>query len=235
MTTVVRASIPVQELALSQTFASLPDLAVKAERVVQSGRDVVMPLMWVRNTEPEQFGAACEQDPTVENVELLAEFEDEFLYRMEWTDQIELLLQMLTNSEASILAIYGEGECWHLRLLCPSRDHLSEIKTFCSEHELQFAIDAIHEMDGEPASRYGLTTTQYEALVTAVQMGHFQVPKEVDLDVVAEELGISHQALSECLRRGTQTLIEDTLMVGLSETDEPSDKTAPQSDSGIGT
>lgn len=44
--------------------------------------------------------------------------------------------------------------------------------------------------------------------------GLLQRVRRVDLDDLADGLGISHQPLSERLRRGQQALIEDTLLVG---------------------
>ncbi|MGM0590035.1 MAG: hypothetical protein ACQETI_00155 [Halobacteriota archaeon] len=48
---------------------------------------------------------------------LLAEFDDEFLYRMEWVAHVRLLLQMLTNSKATVLDARGRNDRWHLRVL----------------------------------------------------------------------------------------------------------------------
>ncbi|MGM0590036.1 MAG: helix-turn-helix domain-containing protein [Halobacteriota archaeon] len=91
---------------------------------------------------------------------------------------------------------------------------LSSTHDFCEDHGLAFDIESIRELDGEPAGRYGLTSDQYDALVTAFERGFFQVPREVTLEDLAGELDISHQALSERLRRGTDALVEDTLVIG---------------------
>ncbi|MBX0294329.1 helix-turn-helix domain-containing protein [Haloarcula nitratireducens] len=224
MPTIVRATVPATEVALAETFAALSTLEVEAERIVKSGEKVVMPLLWVRNTGVEEFESACADDPTIDDAELLADFDDELLYRMHWIEQVGLLLQMLTNGQATILNAFGTEEQWHLRMLYPSRDHLSETREFCIEHELEFTVDAIREMEGDPSGRYGLTTEQYEALVTAVRRGYFEVPRAINLEELADELGVSHQAVSECLRRGTEALIEDTLLVGFpeQETQSPS-------------
>ena len=39
-----------------------------------------------------------------------------------------------------------------------------------------------------------------------------EVPRETSLQACAQEMGLSHQALSERLRRGTEALVEDTLL-----------------------
>ena len=79
---------------------------------------------------------------------------------------------------------------------------------------MSFAIESIREMDRQPSGRFGLTEGQYHALLTAVEHGYYDVPQRRTLKELAEEFDISHQALSERLRRGTESLIEDTLLVG---------------------
>ncbi len=64
-----------------------------------------------------------------------------------------------------------------------------------------------------PAGQYGLTDPQYEVLTLACDRGYFAIPRQAELDDLAEELGVSHQALSERLRRGVEALVTDTLLV----------------------
>jgi predicted DNA binding protein len=88
---------------------------------------------------------------------------------------------------------------------------------FCDEHGLNFEVSSIRELDSEPAGRYGLTTQQYEVLATAASQGYFEVPRAVTLEELAEEFDVSHQAVSERLRRAVNALVEDTLFVGLND------------------
>jgi predicted DNA binding protein len=77
-----------------------------------------------------------------------------------------------------------------------------------------FTRENIWELERQPSGRYGLTDEQYEALVEAYQRGYFEVPLGITLAELAEELGVSHQALSERVRRGTGALVDDTLLIG---------------------
>jgi predicted DNA binding protein len=61
-------------------------------------------------------------------------------------------------------------------------------------------------------SEVGLTAPQREALTLAVESGYYDVPADVTLDSLSELLGITSQALSERLNRGTKTLVEATLL-----------------------
>jgi hypothetical protein len=224
MPTLVTGTVPADQLALSHTLASLPDLLFEVERIVSSGDDALMPLLWVRGPSRERVEATLEDDPTVDNVELVGDFTDEWLFQMEWIDHVDLLVQMITNSEATVLDAVGRDGQWKLRVLYPERTLFSKTHEFCEDHGLDFDVTTIRELEGEPAGRYGLTNDQYEVLAEAARMGYFEVPREVSLEELAEELGVSHQAASERIRRATNALVEDALFVGLNEYDRSEER-----------
>jgi predicted DNA binding protein len=214
MATIVRGTVPADELALNHTLSELPDLEIECERVVKSGEDVIMPLLWVRHGDHDEIDAVLDADPTVDEVNCLSTFDDEYLYRMTWTGHVHLLVHMLTNGEATVLDAYGRKDRWTLRVVYPDRDHLSGTHDFIDEHGLTFDVESIRELDGEPAGRFGLTERQYRALVEATEGGYYDVPRRMTLEELAADLDVSHQALSETLRRGIEALVEDTLVVG---------------------
>jgi predicted DNA binding protein len=216
---IVRGEIPAEEFALYEALRSLPGVEFEVERVVQSGDEAAMPLMWIRNAEQEAVENAIEVDPSVRDLTLLSAFDDELLYRMNWVSEVDLVLQMLTNSEATITDAYGTDGRWYLRILYPDRDSLAKTTQFAGDEDLTFDVTAIREMQGEPSGRFGLTNAQFEALTTALENGYYKVPRELDQSDLAGELDISHQALSERLRRATGALVEDALLVGATAAD----------------
>ncbi|WP_233553897.1 helix-turn-helix domain-containing protein [Halococcus sp. IIIV-5B] len=104
----------------------------------------------------------------------------------------------------------GRNDEWKLRILFPDRDSLSATYDYCTEEALTLTVNRIHELDGEHRDEYGLT----ETLVAAVEAGYFDIPQQATLDELADEIGITHQALSERLHRGHKTLIENALIIG---------------------
>ena len=54
---------------------------------------------------------------------------------------------------------------------------------------------------------------QRSALVTALEMGYFDVPRQVELADVAAELDLSPNAVSERIRRGEANLFRSALTV----------------------
>lgn len=214
MAIIIRGTVPADEFALGHALQRVPDLEIECERIVQSGEHSILPLLWVRASDVDAVEAALDEDPTVDRVQCLSAFEEEHLYRMEWVDRVHLLLQMITNGDATILDAHGRDGHWQLRALYPDRSDFSRTHEFVADHGLTFDVDSIREMDGDPAGRFGLTDDQHEALVAAARRGYYDVPRSVTLEELADELSVSHQALSEQLRRGTGSLMEDTLLVG---------------------
>ncbi|WP_248515805.1 helix-turn-helix domain-containing protein [Salinarchaeum laminariae] len=217
MAIIIRGTVPAEEFALSHTLQELPEVEFECERIVQSGERSILPLLWVRSRENDAVEAALEADPTVDAVNCLSLFEAEALYQMQWVDHVRLLLHMITNGEATVLDAHGRDGTWQLRALYPNREYFSQTHEFVAEHGLTFDVESIREMDGDPAGRYGLTDDQYAALVEAAKRGYYDVPRSVTLEELSEELSVSHQALSEQLRRGTGALMEDTLLVGTAD------------------
>jgi len=58
-----------------------------------------------------------------------------------------------------------------------------------------------------------LTAAQREALSAAKEHGYYEVPRKVSTRDLADELDMSHQNLSELLRRATSKLIDETLTI----------------------
>lgn len=58
-----------------------------------------------------------------------------------------------------------------------------------------------------------LTETQRETLVAALRSGYYEVPRETALSELAEEFGISSQALSNRFRRAHKSLAENAVLI----------------------
>lgn len=220
VTTIAEFQIPAEEFALCETLKRLSDLEVEVDRVVAHGTTHVMPFVWVSGDGFEEATSVFEADPSVEDVELLTELDEERFYRMSWTDRTEIVGHMLIERNATVQrAVASEGR-WHLRVLFPERDDLSATNDYAKEKEFTLDLIRVYDVDAIRRVQYDLTDAQHEALVEAFERGYFEVPRNVDQIQLAEELDISHQALSERLRRGNHDLIKNALLVD-EEGDEP--------------
>jgi hypothetical protein len=64
-----------------------------------------------------------------------------------------------------------------------------------------------------PVAGRGLTAAQREAIRAAADRGYFKVPREVSLKELAEQLGVSEQAVSQRLRRGLGNLVAGSVEI----------------------
>jgi predicted DNA binding protein len=54
---------------------------------------------------------------------------------------------------------------------------------------------------GTKTDRYGLTVKQKQAVAAAISMGYYSWPKKVNLEELAERLGVKRRTLQENLRK----------------------------------
>lgn len=217
MSTIAELTVPAREFALQDTLAAVPNVEFEVERVVAHGEGRLMPFVWVRTGDFEAFEAALDDDLTVDEVECLSTLQEERLYRMDWVDSIRLLVHALLEADSTILSATGTDDHWRFRLLFPDREALSAMDDHCRSAGLEFEIVSIYELEGNRRGQYSLTREQHDTLVEGVEKGYYKVPRDLTLGEFADTLGVSHQALSERLRRGHHNLIESTLITGPTE------------------
>lgn len=218
MTVITHFTIPATDLALAETFQTVPETTVVCEQHVACSTSTPLPLIQVTAPEQAAVDAALSADPTVETFTALDDTGPTWLYRIEWTPRVDHVVGMLTHADAIICDAAGSADGWQLRVHYPDREALRTTHEFCTEHNLSLEIHTIRSAEGDTQSYLGpgstLTPEQYEAISYAYTQGYFAVPRAVDLQAVSDEIGISHQALSERLRRAHHALIEETLTTG---------------------
>jgi predicted DNA binding protein len=222
MSTIAEIRVPTDEFVLRETLETVDDAEFEVMRVAAHGSDDVIPFLIARAADQDALEAALDEDMSVKNVTPLAASDEDWLYRMEWVEDIRFVLHVLTEEEGTILSAYGNSEGWHLRIMFTDRESLSTTFEFCDQQGLSLDIERIYELeDATRRGQYGLTAEQLDTLLTAYNRGFYDIPRVRTMNELAEGIGISHQALSERLRRGHRNLIENTLVVG--SANEPAD------------
>ncbi|MFC6905339.1 helix-turn-helix domain-containing protein [Halalkalicoccus tibetensis] len=212
--TIVEIELPADEFALSRTLSELENVEFEIERFVAQDMDHVMPFVWVTGNDGEAIKECLERDESVDSLERLSELEGEWLYRMEWVERIQTVVQILVEEQGSILAAFGDESGWQLRVLFAQRDALSRTYDYCQDAGLTIDIRSVYRLDDGREGRFGLTDEQQDTLVAAFDSGYFDVPRSITLTDLAADLDISHQALSERLRRGQKSVLKNTVIIG---------------------
>lgn len=208
--------LPAQEIALHETFSAVPDLTFECVQLVASSDQTVVPLLWMTTDDYSALKTALTADPSVDSAKELLKADGRRLYRLDWSDDVCLTFRVLLDPETVLLDGFGADDRWTFELLFPTRDALGRTCDRCQLYGVNYSIDRIrgidYEGDDTPQSTHlGLTAQQYEAIATAYKHGYFTVPRQITLDELASHLDISHQALSERLRRAHDTLIGESL------------------------
>ncbi|WP_458189936.1 helix-turn-helix domain-containing protein [Haladaptatus sp. NG-WS-4] len=217
MGTIAIVRLPAAGFALESTLDRIPEVDFEVERVVAHESRSVMPYVWAtaESVDADTLLSVLEDDPTTDQVELLIDGDGEWLYRMEWVGKTEFVVHVLVVEKGTIIGANGKGDEWRLRILFPDREALGQTYEFCEENDIPLEIEQIYRLDESPRrAKFALTEEQYETLVMAIERGYYDIPRRVSGEELADGLGISHQALSERLRRAYKNLISNALLVG---------------------
>ncbi|WP_226023722.1 helix-turn-helix domain-containing protein [Halomicrobium salinisoli] len=204
-------SLPHDAVALEHTFRELPELEVEAERIAAHSRAWVMPCLWAANAEFDAADEVLAADPTVDRIVDGYEFGDEKYYQLDWAGDVDERIDEYVDQRGSILDAEATALGWQLRIRFVSRDQFDTFRDALTERGTGFQLRNLTE-PGAPRQSFGsVTPEQRDALVIARERGYFDVPRETEVGDIAAELGISDQAVSERLRRGTVNLVDATL------------------------
>lgn len=186
-------------------------MEIEAERIAATSTKWVMPCVWVANAEFDNIDDALANDPTVNTIVETAEFDDEKYYQLEWNDTVKQRINTYVDKEGSILNASASSDGWRIRIRFASQDQFDAFRDYLTEHGHSFQLQELIK-PGSPRQSYGeLTPDQRNALVTAMEHGYYEVPRDITARELAEELDMSHQAVSALLRRGTRNLINTLL------------------------
>lgn len=213
MAIVAEFSIPTESFALAETLPEFPDVAVEVDRIAAHTPDATMPCLWATGGVTSEFSEAVADDPTVETIRSTADFDDERLYHINWSEEINQFVGAMVDHQGVVLEASGQADRWRLRIRFMTRQQLDAFQAYFTEQDHSFRLERLFNPNHPRHTRGEVTPQQHEALTTATEAGYFKVPREASIQEVADELGVSDQAISERLRRGTENLVRDVLVV----------------------
>ncbi|NUB91325.1 helix-turn-helix domain-containing protein [Haloterrigena sp. SYSU A121-1] len=220
MATEATFTVPSDQFPLGTVFEQLPDVTVELERIIPA-QDVVIPYFWVRGTVVDDIEDAFTGHPGVDDIRLVDSVADEYLLRVEWALEYSGVLSTLVETEIPLIKAIGTNRGWTFEVRGDARSDLAAFQQRCRDQEIPITPTEIHALTPvETATEEALTDTQQEALVLAYQRGYFESPREVTMEELGDELGISQQAVASRLRRGIKHILGSTL----SETEQLTDR-----------
>ncbi|OIB56941.1 bacterio-opsin activator domain-containing protein [Natrialba sp. SSL1] len=212
MSIVAEFSVKSDDFALYHSLTEAPHMVVEIEQVVATMEDRVMPYFWVSGGDHAEFEAAFEQDESVTDTTPIDEVDGAVLYRAEWTQNVETIVYAYIELGSSILQAIGRDTNWELRMRFDDQETLSQFQTYCKENDISYELNRIQNQEQPMASaQYDLTTKQRKTLVSALKEGYYEVPQEISMSELADQMDVSQQALSKRFHAAHKNLITSTL------------------------
>ncbi len=198
---------------LESSIRAAPSVSLSLEEMTASDTVPLRNIFWASGEGLDRFEAALSEDPTVEDATRLFETGDRRLYRIVYPSEMAdvAAYRAAVELDAVVLAAENEGTDWIVRMRFPDRTAFAAFRERCERRGLSIAARAVYTRTRFETVDTVLTPHQYEALSAAAEMGYYSVPRDCSLAELAESLGLSSQAVSERLRRGTERLLSVTI------------------------
>lgn len=211
METVVDATIPSDQFVLEETIERVPDVEFEFVRFAIHGSSHTSPFLWGSTSHLGRLDAALQTDPSTERVNRLSRSDGRGLYSITWTERAARLIDGFAEIEGSVLDVRRTSNQWTLRFLFPDRATASDtFQTWCDDG-INPRLSRISNLSCRGDSATGLSATQHSAIAKAFRTDYYSVPRGTTLEELATDFDVSHQALSERLRRGHSHLVEQML------------------------
>lgn len=212
MTVLGEFEIPTEAFPLAETLAAVPDATVSLVRVTIAP-ELFSPYLWVAVGDFDAFRTATEHDPSVRSLQVLDSFDGVVLCRVAWDESAVAVADAFAATSGSVLDTYTNDEGWYVKVQFADREALRTFRSGLEEAEVPFRALSLTSASEQPTAElpFGLTQKQTEALLVAWESGYYEIPRRAKLEDIAEDLGISQQALSERLQRAHATLLGNTI------------------------
>ncbi|QCJ46702.1 helix-turn-helix domain-containing protein [Haloprofundus sp. MHR1] len=212
---VVEAYLAHPSILLCPTLDAVSEATVRPQsQTTYRGRRTLF--FTAANVDYDEFERALVDDPTVDDPTLVGVDPNYRTYRVGLGDSARWPTQIPEALGASVTTAENNSGGWHVRMRLPGRKILSKLSARCRENDVEFRVRQLYSPDADNgqggATRYGLTDDQQRLLRAAHEMGYYDVPRRSSQNELADRFGVSPSAVSQQLRRGTGTLVGNTLV-----------------------
>lgn len=208
MSLVVEYRVSGDPIKLSEVARAVPDASLEIERWRQLGDEVAW-YVWV---EAEDFGRVrdtMEGLPNAEDVTLLNDEGTVRLYSLR-LDPIVDAPPLDLLEEGAITDGYVEPDGLHLTSRVSGRKVITGTWRYLRSHDIDVSVKRLTRASDDNGGGQ-MTDPQFDALMTAYEMGYFDEDERVTHEEIAEELGISRSSLSSRLRRAEREIVRKQL------------------------
>ena len=193
------------ETPFAETVECEPSLELELEQVVMTAE---IPIR-IRGPSREDVERALSSTRSIEEYGLISEQDEEWVYSIQCEENFQILSWIVETGGTILTATLSDGTWW-VRLRYTDHENVVRTVNQLRRNNITPDVTAIRKVSRDDLTEAALTDEQYEALEVAVEYGYFEIPRRTTLMELSEHLGISHQSLSERLRRAQGALLTTT-------------------------
>ncbi|WP_458206655.1 helix-turn-helix domain-containing protein [Haladaptatus sp. NG-SE-30] len=187
------------------------DFELELERLVPLGEEAMIPLVWLREGDPDDFETHVGDHPSTRAIRRLTHMNGEVLFEVRWSVEMDGFLDALRQHSVYLLEGEFTDETWDFRLRFVDRDELVEFSEQLTANLIPITLNRLYN-PGPPVEITPVPEQQRATVERAYQQGYFEVPRKTTIKQLAAEEGISDSAFSQRLRRSLATVIEGYLL-----------------------
>jgi hypothetical protein len=220
MAVIAHLRIPADSFELGRILELETAGTIELENMVPLGERAI-PFFSVSDTVRESFESNVETHPSVSRIIEVTSHDGERLYSLEWEIGRDVFFQGIVELSGQLLSGTGTSSTWEFEIRFPTHEALSEFQDYCENAHIELEVGRVYNpVRPGTGMWYGVTNTQRETLMRAVQGGYYSIPRQMSTQDLADEFGVSDQAVTERLRRAITTLTENTLIAMQEDLDE---------------
>jgi len=218
MSVIAHLRLPADAFELGRILGVAGRNSIVLENLVPLGEQAVPFFTVFGVTETERFREAVDTHPSVTDIQQVSSHNDRTLYALDWDISEDRLFQGIQEAGAQLLSATGGPQRWEFELRFRSHETLSEFRDYCADADIALEVGRIYNPTRpESGPFYGLTQRQRDTLIRAVQDGYYSLPREISTKDLADEFGISDQAVTERLRRAIVALVDNSLVAAMED------------------
>jgi len=135
-------------------------------------------------------------------------------YVLAWESDADPFTRLVANHDGVIRQGAGTDEAWTFEVDFPTHEAFGAFRSAVDAAETSAEVVQVYNPTRPGTGAwYGLTERQRRTLEIAVERGYYDIPRRCTTIELADELGISDQAVTERLRRGIVTFVTNALLL----------------------
>jgi predicted DNA binding protein len=200
------------EFPLAAVFEEFPGTQIELDRVVPTD-GAIIPYFWVEDANVAAIDMSDVAHPGIQDIRVVDNVNGEAFIRIEWDFDYESVLTAIIETKAELISAIGTHAQWTFDIRGDDQQAISDFHTYCQDHDIPLELTQLHALSPlQSGYEYNLTEAQREALTLAYARGYYDSPRQLPQQALAEELGITRQAVASRLQRGTRRLIASTVI-----------------------